>query len=222
MEHYEYMHLRLDILPQDIIDKYNLNKIVYADGWVYVKIRKGMYGLPQAGILANRLLENCLAIRGYYQCQHMPGLWHYMWCDITFCLVINNFGIKMTSMAYMKHLVSSLQEHYSVAVNWTRSLFCGVKLTWDYANHRVDLHMPDYISKALLKYQHQVSSKPQHAPYKAISIKFRTRVQTITTDTTAPLSKECIKRVQGIVGTLLYYGHAVDPTILPAISAIAS
>jgi hypothetical protein len=57
MERYEYMRLWLDILPQEIIDKYNLTKIVEADGWVYVKIQKGMYGLPQAGILANKLLE---------------------------------------------------------------------------------------------------------------------------------------------------------------------
>ncbi len=48
------------------------------------------------------------------------------------------------------------------------------------------------------------------------------QVQTVRTDTTAPLSKECIKRVQDIVGTLLYYGHEVDLTILPSISAIAS
>jgi hypothetical protein len=41
-------------------------------------------------------------------------------------------------------------------------------------------------------------------------------------DTTAPLSKECIKHLQNIVGTLLYYGRAVDLTILPAISAIPS
>jgi hypothetical protein len=47
-------------------------------------------------------------------------------------------------------------------------------------------------------------------------------VQTVTVDTTAPLSKEHIKHMQDIVGTLLYYRCAVDPTILPAISAIAS
>jgi hypothetical protein len=41
-------------------------------------------------------------------------------------------------------------------------------------------------------------------------------------DTTAPHSKECIKSVQDIIGTLLHYGSVVDPTILPAISAIAS
>jgi hypothetical protein len=78
-----------------------------------------------------------------------------------------------TSMADMKHLISSLQEHYSVAVDWTGFLFCGVKLTWDYIYCMVDFHMPDCISKALLKYQHQVPLKPQHAPYNATSIQFR-------------------------------------------------
>jgi hypothetical protein len=179
-----------------------------------------MCGLPQASILTNKLLEKRLAIRGYYQCQHTPGLWHHMWCDITFCLVVDDFGIKTTSRADMIHLVSFLQEHYSVADDWTGSLFCGVNLTWDCINRMVDLHMPDYISKALLKYQHQAPSKPQHAPYKATPIQFGARVQTVTTDTTAPLSKERIKCMQDIGGTLLYYGHAVDLAILPAISAI--
>ncbi len=145
-----------------------------------------------------------------------------MWRDITFCLVVDDLGIKTTSMANMNHLVSSLQEHYSVAADWTGSLFCGVKLMWDYINQMVDLHMPNYITKALLKYQHPAPLKPQHAPYKAAPIQFGARVQTVTTETTAPLSKERIICMQDIAGTLLYYGCAVVPTILPAISAIAS
>jgi hypothetical protein len=72
------MRLQLDILPQEIIDKCSLTNIVEADGWVYVKIHKGMYRLPQAGILVNKLLKKRLAVRGYYQCQHTPGLWHHM------------------------------------------------------------------------------------------------------------------------------------------------
>jgi hypothetical protein len=72
------MRLWLDILPQEIINKYNLTKIVNADEWVYVEICKGIYGLPQAGILANNLLEKCLALRGDYQCQHTPGLCRHM------------------------------------------------------------------------------------------------------------------------------------------------
>ncbi len=136
MECYEYMQLWLDSLPQEIINKYKFTNIVDADGWIYVEVQKGMYGLPQAGILVKKLLQKRLAIRGYYQCQHTPGQWRHMWRDITFCLVVDNFGIKTTSMANMKHLVTSLKEHYpiAVAVDGTGSLFCGVKLMWDYIN----------------------------------------------------------------------------------------
>jgi hypothetical protein len=49
----KYMRLHLNIIPDKIIIHYNLHDIVTPDGWVYIKIWKGMYGLPQAGILAN-------------------------------------------------------------------------------------------------------------------------------------------------------------------------
>jgi hypothetical protein len=53
---YEYMHLTLSIIPHEIITKYNLQAISVG-GWVYLEIRKGMYGLKQAGLLANQLLQ---------------------------------------------------------------------------------------------------------------------------------------------------------------------
>jgi hypothetical protein len=74
MTEFEYMRLHLDLIPDEIIDKYNLHELIDNHGWVYVEIRIGMYGLPQAGILANKLLEERLNTRGYYQCQHTPGL----------------------------------------------------------------------------------------------------------------------------------------------------
>jgi hypothetical protein len=49
----EYMRLQLDIIPKEIIVAYNLCELAMPNGWVYIEIRKGMYGLPQAGILAN-------------------------------------------------------------------------------------------------------------------------------------------------------------------------
>ena len=53
----EYMHLKIAELPQDFIDEYKLHDKTTKDGYVYLEIRKGMYGLPQAGILAQKLLE---------------------------------------------------------------------------------------------------------------------------------------------------------------------
>jgi hypothetical protein len=56
----KYMRLQLDIIPKEIIVAHNLRELATPDGWVYIEIHKGMYGLPQAGILANQLLERRL------------------------------------------------------------------------------------------------------------------------------------------------------------------
>jgi hypothetical protein len=47
-------------------------------------------------------------------------------------------------------------------------------------------------------------------------------MQHVAIDTSEPLSPAAIKRVQYVVGTLLYYGRVVDPTLLTALSAIAA
>ncbi len=57
---YEYMKLKLTEIPQEVIDKYKLAQKATKDGYVYIEVRKGMYGLPQAGLLAQQLLEKRL------------------------------------------------------------------------------------------------------------------------------------------------------------------
>ena len=57
MERYEYLKLKLCDIPEEIINEYNLLNIATPDKSVYVEVRKGMYGLPQAGLIANELLE---------------------------------------------------------------------------------------------------------------------------------------------------------------------
>jgi hypothetical protein len=218
----KYMCLQLNITPKEVIVAYNLRELATPNDWVYIEIRKSMYGLPQAGILANQLLEKRLAAKGYYQCQHTPGLWRHMWWSITFCLVIDNFGIKVTNMADFGHLKKALKEHYTIAVDYKGSLFCGVKLTWNYTHRHIDFSMPGYIATALKKYQHPTPTVPQNAPYNAATIQYGAKVQRVETNTSAPLSKSKIKCVQDIVGTLLYYAWAVNPTLLAALSTIAT
>jgi hypothetical protein len=58
------MVINLSSLPQERINKYNLMELAQ-DGKVYIEILKGMYGLPQAGILTNELLQRNLAKDGY-------------------------------------------------------------------------------------------------------------------------------------------------------------
>jgi hypothetical protein len=166
MKEYEYMQLRLEVIPNKIIRQYNLRDLVDEQGWVYVEIQMGMYDLPQAGILANKLLKQWLKVKGYYYCQHTPGLWHHVWLNISFCFVVQNFGIKSTSPDHVLHLKTTLEEHYTITMDWEDSLFCGINIDWNYPAGTIDLNMPNYIPKALLKFQHLAPNSPQHQPYR--------------------------------------------------------
>ena len=46
LKRYEYLHLKIEDIPNDIQVKYKLCKKVMYDGSIYVEIRKGMCGLP--------------------------------------------------------------------------------------------------------------------------------------------------------------------------------
>jgi hypothetical protein len=46
------MRIPTKLIPHEIIVQFNLLPLV-SDGHVYIEVQKGMYGLPQAGILAS-------------------------------------------------------------------------------------------------------------------------------------------------------------------------
>ena len=51
MDCYEYMHIPLTMIPDEIMTLYKLDDLVHK-GAVYAEVHKGMYGLPQAGCIA--------------------------------------------------------------------------------------------------------------------------------------------------------------------------
>ncbi len=73
MERAEYMRLKISDIPEEVIQHYNLMSLVTQDGYVYCKITRGMYGLPQSGINAQELLKKGLAEYGYHQSKIING-----------------------------------------------------------------------------------------------------------------------------------------------------
>ena len=57
---YEYLRLKVSNLPKDVIEKYGVKDKKTREGYIYVEIRKLMYGLPQSVLLAQELLEQRL------------------------------------------------------------------------------------------------------------------------------------------------------------------
>jgi hypothetical protein len=113
MNRYEYMRIPEKDIPAAIMTQYNLAPLLH-NGAVYVEIRKGMYGLPQAGRIANDQLLTFLAQDGYHQAPNTPGLFTHTTRPVTFSLVVDNFGVKYVSREHAEHLVATLQKLYAI------------------------------------------------------------------------------------------------------------
>ncbi len=108
----EYMRMKIKDLPKEFVTMYNHANKATSDGYVYIKIQKGMYGLTQVAILAQELLEQRLNKRGYHQSPNTPGLWRHDYRLISFTLCVDNFGIKYVGRKHAKRLASILSKHY--------------------------------------------------------------------------------------------------------------
>ena len=100
----EYIRMKLADIPEEIIVEYKLRNKATPDGSIYIVANKGMYGLPQAGLLANELLEKRLNANGYRQSKLVPGLWKHDWQPIQFTLVVDDFGVKYVGKEHALHL----------------------------------------------------------------------------------------------------------------------
>ena len=98
------------MIPQEIIDEYNLSTIMEEDGWCYAEIRKTMYGLKEAGYLSNMELKRILAKEGYVPSKFTPGLFTHKTRDLSFSLVVDDFGVKYANKADVDHLAKKLKQ----------------------------------------------------------------------------------------------------------------
>jgi hypothetical protein len=223
MKRYEYMHLKESDIPEEVIDKYKQIKIMMEDKYVYCKIRKGMYGLPQAGIIAQELLAERLAKHRYHQSKIIPGLWADETRQIIFTLVVDDFAIKIMSEKDADHLINALKKDFTITVDREATKYIGLNIEWDYENSKLHIYMPGYLAKMMTRFKHETPTKIQNSPHHHVKVKYGAKQQYATNkDKSPPLNKDETKYVQAVAGTHLYYARAVNHTILPALSSIAT
>jgi hypothetical protein len=218
---FEYMKMLLSRFPEEIVIKYNLDALA-VDGWVYIEIRKGMYGLKQAGLLANQLLQTRLAPFGYYLVRHTPGLWLHKMRPISFSLVVDNFAVNYVGKQHADNLINALLKTYELTTDWVATVYSGMTLKWDYKNRTCDISMLGYVSNVLSKFQHDAPKHPQHTPSRYVTPVYGTKTQYETKDETPPLTaKQCLT-IQKVTGSVLYYAREVYPTVLMPLNDIAT
>jgi hypothetical protein len=155
LDYFKFMKNSLALFPKWIINQYNLD--VYArDGFVFLEIRWAVWGLPEAGNLANKLLRMQLAPYGYYECMNTPSLWKYATQSLAFSLVVDDFGIKYVGKEHANHLITCLKENCKLTKDLMGNLYCGITLNWNYHKLTLNIFMPKYINKPFFKYRHAV------------------------------------------------------------------
>ena len=92
------MRIPLKRIPQEIVDEYNLATLVDNQVWIYMRIKKGVYGLKQSGIIANQELAEHMAPFGYHHVQNTTGLWVHDHQKTIISLVVDDFCFQYYSV----------------------------------------------------------------------------------------------------------------------------
>ena len=180
-----------------------------------------MYRLPQAGKIANDKLKLHLAKFEYKPAPITPGLWRHQTRPLKFSLVVDDFGIKYERQEDITHLFDALKTIYKISKEWYGKLYYGLNLKWDYYMREVLVSMPNYVTKALHKFQYFAPKRAQYAPHQWTRPKCRATKQLATPlDTSLPIPEERKRSIQKIIGTFLYYARAVDCTMLPSLNTL--
>ena len=218
----EYAKIKLSDIPEEVIKEYKLNEKTTPDGWIYIKVIRGMYGLPQAGSLGHDLLETRLNKEGYFQSQIFPGFWKHKTKPIQFVLVVDDFGIKWIQEKDLDHLIKSLEKYYDVTVDREGKEYVKIELDWDYKKRQVHLSMAPYLQKALRQFDNITPTQRQDSPYPHVEPKYGAKVQFAEYDTSEPVGADGQKHVQQVTGKFNWYARAVDGTMLTPISALTA
>ena len=168
------MRIHINLLPPKVIHEYKLKDFVDEQGYVYIQINKGIYGLKQAGVLAHNNLIICLRKHGYRPCKFTKGLWNHISKSTQFVLVVDDFGIKYQNEADLQHLFVALRDKYTISVDLTGKNFFGFSLNWNYHKHYIDMSMPSYIPNLLKQLQFSCTHR-EHAPSKKQYPSIRTK-----------------------------------------------
>jgi hypothetical protein len=221
LPHPEYIRIQSQLIPDNVAEFYKLRPFMDRQT-LYCSVHKTHYGLPQAGALSQQRLFKHLFLNGYYQVPSTTSVFRNKEGTIRFTLVVDDFAVLWTNRAHMDHFIETLTRLYQVKVNWAGTRYLGMDIAINRLQRHVTLTMPKYIDRLMCKVRPDgikgsntpaVYSPPNYANPGA---------QKATVDNSQLASEDDKKLLQSVVGTLLYYSRAVDPSICTAVHELGS
>ena len=146
----EYIRIQRKLIPDAIKEKHLL-KPYMTNNSILFEVKQGMYGLPQAGYLAQRRLVDHLKKYDYHETT-TPCLFRHSTNGTTFALVVDDFGVKYSTQEAADHLISALRELYEIKIDWTGARYIGFTIQFLLDKKTMTLSMPAYIAKVLQRF----------------------------------------------------------------------
>jgi hypothetical protein len=217
----EYMWIPYKYFSPQLISQYNLQHL-HHNGLILMELNKSIYGLPQAGILSQRRLLDHLSLHGYNECPQTSCLFRHTTKNIYFTLVVDDFAIKYHMQEDVDHLLSTLQQFYTLRTDWHASSYLGLTIAYVPGSGSLTISMPSYVHTALKTLG---ATDIGHASTPMLSKRFAygsKAAQQAHVDTSTPLDAAKTKRLQVICGIFLYYSRVLDFRIATAVNSLSS
>jgi hypothetical protein len=190
--------------------------------YAHCNVLRSMPGLAISGLLGHLRLLAQLCSHDFIIQTATPCLFCHRTRDITFALVVDDFAIKCSSLDDLKYFTACLSELHHAKVHPECASFLGFNIDYDRVARAISFScpscIPDLLTRLNMPNLRTCKSPCVYAPPDTGSIK----PQVAHTDTSPLASKEKLKTLQIIIGSMLCCARAVDATMLTAACLLSS
>ncbi len=110
---------------------------------------------------------------------------------ICFCLVDDDFAVKYVNREDADHLIATIRKYYPMTVDEDATKYIGLAIQWDYTNQKAHIHMPGYLDKAFVRFNHKPPMTIQNSPHPHVPPNYGAKTQYAVEEIESPpLSKE--------------------------------
>ena len=139
-----------------------------------------------------------------------------------FTLIVDDFGVKVTSEGNATHIIDTIQKYYKIKIEREGKHYLGMDLEWDYIKRTLEVAMQGYVQSAYKQFNHKKTKQPVHGPTKFTPPKYGAKIQHSEEDLPRPMKPQERKLLEKVVDFPLYYVRAEDVTMMYALNELAS
>jgi hypothetical protein len=220
----QFLKLYLTDYPPSVVARLRLQPFLKLDrhgkSFVILRIDKTLYGLKEAGKLSNIHLVQLLSSYDFVETS-TPCLFRHKTRPITFCLVVDDFGVKYQHRADFDFLVTCLSNLYHCKAHPIAHKFLDFTLAHDRTARTLSLSYPGYTDALLTRLRPNGVKGYQTPSIYTPPLYGSSASQSPTVDSSPPASASQKKDRKIAIGYVMYYGRYVDSRLLTATCALA-